>query len=133
MGDDARMQPPSLALGAARLQTLEHGLALILESWRGFDHPRPYQPPVTQRTRTLLAEGLPEAGIGPHAALEDVNRVLDESLAQARPRFFGYVGSSGLELGVLADALAASHDINLASRSAAADLVERQTVRWVAD
>ena len=50
-----------------------------------------------------------------------------------RPRFFGYVGSSGLELGVLADALAASHDINLAASAAAADLVERQTLRWVGD
>jgi aromatic-L-amino-acid decarboxylase len=62
-----------------------------------------------------------------------VSEILDESLAHSRPRFFGYVGSSGLELGVLADALAGSHDINLAASAAAADLVERQTLRWVAD
>ena len=122
-----------LALGDARLETLEHGLALILESWRGFDHARPYQPPITERTHALLSEGLPETGVGPHAALDEVGELLDESLAQVRPRFFGYVGSSGLELGVLADALAASHDINLAASAAAADLVERQTLRWVGD
>jgi aromatic-L-amino-acid decarboxylase len=122
-----------LALGDARLETLEHGLALILESWRGFDHARPYQPPITERTQALLAEDLPEAGVGPHAALDEVSELLDESLAQVRPRFFGYVGSSGLELGVLADALAASHDINLAASAAAADLVEKQTLRWVGD
>ena len=127
------MTDTSLALGDARTETLEHGLALILESWRGFDHARPYQPPITDDIRALLSEDLPEAGVGSAPALDEVGEILDESLAHARPRFFGYVGSSGLELGVLADALAASHDINLAASAAAADLVERQTLRWVGD
>jgi aromatic-L-amino-acid decarboxylase len=127
------MTDTSLALGDARTETLEHGLALILEAWRGFDHARPYQPPITDAMRALLSEDLPETGVGPHAALDEVGEILDESLAHARPRFFGYVGSSGLELGVLADALAASHDINLAASAAAADLVERQTLGWVGD
>ncbi len=127
------MNDTPLALGEARTETLEHGLALILESWRGFDRARSYQPPIAEHIRILLGEGLPEAGIGPHAALDEVSEILDESLAHSRPRFFGYVGSSGLELGVLADALAGSHDINLAASAAAADLVERQTLRWVGD
>ncbi|MGL5824968.1 MAG: pyridoxal phosphate-dependent decarboxylase family protein, partial [Nocardioides sp.] len=41
-------------------------------------------------------------------------------------------GSSGLESAVLADALAASHDCNMAAETAAAHLVEQQTLRWVA-
>ncbi len=127
------MNDTPLALGEARTETLEHGLALILESWRGFDRARSYQPPIADHIRALLAEGLPQSGIGPHAALDEVSEILDESLAHSRPRFFGYVGSSGLELGVLADALAGSHDINLAASAAAADLVERQTLRWVGD
>jgi aromatic-L-amino-acid/L-tryptophan decarboxylase len=127
------MNDTPLALGEARTETLEHGLALILESWRGFDRARPYQPPIAEHIRRLLGEGLPEAGVGPHAALDEVSEILDESLAHSRPRFFGYVGSSGLELGVLADALAGSHDINLAASAAAADLVERQVLRWVGD
>jgi aromatic-L-amino-acid/L-tryptophan decarboxylase len=127
------MNDTPLALGEARTETLEHGLALILESWRGFDRARPYQPPIAEHIRILLDGGLPETGIGPHAALDEVSEILDESLAHSRPRFFGYVGSSGLELGVLADALAGSHDINLAASAAAADLVERQTLRWVGD
>lgn len=65
-------------------------------------------------------------------ALDAASQVLDESLAQSRPRYFGYVGSSGLESAVLADALAASHDVNLAAESAAAHLVEQQTLGWVA-
>jgi aromatic-L-amino-acid decarboxylase len=127
------MTDTSLALGDARTETLEHGLALILESWRGFDRARGYQPPIAESIRSLLSESLPETGVGPHAALDEVSEILDESLAHSRPRFFGYVGSSGLELGVLADALAGSHDINLAASAAAADLVERQTLQWVGD
>jgi aromatic-L-amino-acid decarboxylase len=127
------MNRTPLALGEARTETLQHGLALILDSWRGFDRARPYQPPIADSIRALVAQGLPEEGVGPHAALDEVSEILDESLAHSRPRFFGYVGSSGLELGVLADALAGSHDINLAASAAAADLVEQQTLRWVGD
>src|SRR4029079_4553729 len=109
--DDAGMNDTPLALGEARTETLEHGLALILESWRGFDRARSYQPPIAEHIRALLDEGLPATGVGPHAARDEVSEILDESLAHSRPRFFGYVGSSGLELGVLADALGGSHDI----------------------
>ena len=53
--------------------------------------------------------------------------MLDVSLTQARPRFFGWIGGSGLEIGVLGDALMASHDVNVAVSSGAATLLERQT------
>ncbi len=66
-------------------------------------------------------------------ALDGVAKVLDESLSQARPRYFGYIGSSGLESAVLADALAGSHDCNMAAETAAANLVEQQTLRWVGE
>jgi aromatic-L-amino-acid decarboxylase len=125
--------PVQQGLGSGRSDALEHGVALLRDAWRSFDAPRPYQPPVTLHTRDLADEVLPEAGIGPTAALDDAVGVLDQSLSQARPRYFGYIGSSGLEVAALGDALAASHDINLAANSAAADLVERQTVRWVGE
>jgi len=125
--------PSHQGLGSGRSDALDHGVELLLNAWRSFDAPRNFQPPVTPATRDLADEGLPEAGIGPRAALDDAVGVLDQSLSQARPRYFGYIGSSGLEVAALADALVASHDINLAANSAAADLVERQTVRWVGD
>ena len=59
--------------------------------------------------------------------------MLDVSLTQARPRMFGWIGGSGLEIGVLGDALMASHDVNVAVSSGAATPLERQTVRWVGD
>jgi aromatic-L-amino-acid decarboxylase len=123
----------TLGLGRLREQALAHGVELLDEAWRSFDAPRPDQPAISAATRELTAGPLPEDGVGAGPALDDVARLLDESLAQSRPRFFGYVGSSGLEVAVLADALAAAHDVNLASAAGAADLVERQTIRWVAE
>ena len=113
------------------MSALDHGVALLRESWQSFDDARPHQPPVSLETMGLLESALPEDGIGVRAALDAAGQVLDESLAQTRPRFFGYVGSSGLESAVLADAMAMSHDVNLAAESAAALLVEQQTIGWV--
>ena len=122
----------SLRLGAERSAALEHGLQLLSATWSDFDSARPHQPPVSPQTLQMLTAPLPESGVGVSAALDDAAWVLDESLSQARPRYFGYVGSSGLESAVLAEALAASHDVNMAAESEAAHLVERQTVQWVA-
>ncbi len=121
----------SLSLRDQRAAALDHGLSLVREAWQSFDAPRPGQPPVSHETLGLLENALPESGIGVGAALDAAEHVLDESLAQTRPRFFGYIGSSGLESAVLADALAMSHDVNLAGESAAAHLVEQQTIGWV--
>lgn len=121
----------SLSLRNERAAALEYGLDLVRQAWGSFDEARPDQPPVSHRTIGLLGNDLPEAGIGVEAALGDAAGVLDESLSHSRPRFFGYVGSSGLESAVLADALSASHDVNLAAESAAAYLVEQQALKWV--
>lgn len=124
---------PALSLGDERLPALELAFALVREAWEGFDSARPGQPPPSAETLDLLAESLPQTGVGALAALREAERLLDESLAQSRPRFFGYVGSSGLEVGVLAEALSASHDVNLASLAAAATMVEQQTIGWVGE
>ncbi len=58
--------------------------------------------------------------------------MLDASLAQSRPRYFAYIGSSGLEVGALADLLAHSYDINLALDARAATQLERQAIDWLA-
>jgi aromatic-L-amino-acid decarboxylase len=116
-----------------RRVALEHGLDLIRDAWQSFDAPRPAQPPISPATVDLSHASLPRTGVGVSAALDAAALVLDESLAHSRPRYFGYIGSSGLESGVLADALAASHDVNMAAETAAAFLVEQQTLRWVGE
>ena len=117
-----------------REQVLEHAASLILASWRSFDHARPQQPlPVARHIDLLGARRCPAHGSSPIAALDAAADVLDVSLAQARPRYFAYIGSSGLEIGVLGDALMASHDVNVAVSAGAADLLEAQTVRWLGE
>jgi len=83
--------------------------------------------------RELLRSTLPAEGSSALGALEDAARILDTSLAQPRPRFFAFVGSSGLEIGVLGDLLASCFDVNLALWAGAASGVEDQAVRWVSE
>jgi aromatic-L-amino-acid decarboxylase len=112
---------------------LEHAAQLIREAWRSFDHPRPGQPLPSERHLELLSRPLPQTGGDARAALNAATDVLDVSLAQARPRYLAFIGSSGLEIGVLGDALMASHDVNVAVSAGAADLLEAQTIRWVGE
>ncbi len=128
----ATEEGPALPL-PDRTGVLEHAAALIMAAWQSFDHPRPGQPLPTEENLELLSRPLPQAGADARGSLDAAASVLDVSLAQARPRFFAYIGSSGLEIGVLADALMASHDVNVAVSAGAADLLEAQTVRWVGE
>jgi len=123
---------PSLPL-PDRERVLEYAAQLVLSAWQSFDHARPDQPLPTARHHDLLSRGLPGAPSDPSRALDDAVAVLDVSLSQSRPRYFAYIGSSGLEIGVLADALMASHDVNVAVSAGAADQLEAQTIRWVGE
>jgi aromatic-L-amino-acid/L-tryptophan decarboxylase len=116
-----------------REHVLDHAAELIDDAWRSFDHPRPGQPLPDAHTRELLSRPLPRAPSDANEALDAAADVLDRSLAQSRPRWFAYIGSSGLEIGVLGDALMASHDVNVAVSAGAADLLEAQTIRWVGE
>lgn len=122
-----------LRLDAPREEALEHAAKLVAEAWRSFDRARPEEPPLDERIKRLLAIGLPEEPVSAHEALDDAARALDESIAQPRPRYFAFIGSSGLEIGALADLLAATYDMNLAVDARAATMLEQQAVRWVGD
>ncbi|MBA2347582.1 MAG: aminotransferase class V-fold PLP-dependent enzyme [Solirubrobacterales bacterium] len=132
MRGEEQDRPETSALALPERQAvLEHAAGLIAGAWEEFDHAREYQPPVTGRHERLLREPLPAGPSDARAALDAAAEVLDVSLSQVRPRFFAYVASSGLEIGVLADALMASHDVNAAVTAGGADLLEGQVVRWV--
>ena len=122
-----------LRLDASREEALEHAAGLVAQAWRSFDRFRPEEPPLDERVLRLLGDALPEEPTPAHEALDDAARILDESIAQARPRYFAFIGSSGLEIGALADFLAHTYDINLAVDARAATQVEDQAVRWVAE
>jgi aromatic-L-amino-acid decarboxylase len=122
-----------LRLDAPREEALEHAVKLVAEAWRSFDRFRPEEPPLDERVRSLLRSSLPRDSVSVHEALDDAARILDESIAQPRPRYFAFVGSSGLEIGTIADLLAHTYDINLAVDARAATEIEQQAVRWAAE
>ncbi len=122
-----------LRLDVSREVALERAAAIVAEAWRSFDHARPHEPPIDERIRRILTEQLPESPAPVLEVLDDARIALDETIAQVRPRFFAFVASSGLEIGVLGDLLASCFDANLAVWAAAASEVEDQAVRWVAE
>jgi aromatic-L-amino-acid decarboxylase len=128
LGDDQLLQ-----LDAPREEVLLRAAALITDAWRSFDQARPGQPVVDERVRAMLREPLPQAPEPVTQALQEAAEILDESIAQPRPRYFAFVGSSGLPIGVVADALASCYDVNLAVYSGAASDIEEQAVRWVGE
>jgi aromatic-L-amino-acid decarboxylase len=102
-------------------------------AWASFEKPRPAEPEIDARLVERLETGLPDVPGDPQAALEDAVDVLESSVSPSRPLFLAYIGSSGLEMGVLGAALAATYDANLATAAGAADLLDAQALRWVAE
>src|SRR6478736_8756739 len=127
--------PPrvTLRLDVPREVALERAADIVTQAWRSFDHARETEPPIDDRLRELLEAALPEGPTSALEVLEDARRGLDESIAQARPRYFAFVASSGLPMGVIGDLLASCFDANLAVWAAAATEIEDQAVRWVAE
>ena len=123
----------TLRLDVPREVALHSASEIVVEAWSSFDEARPQQPPIGSHLRSLLTAALPESPTAVLQVLEDARRALDESIAQPRPRYFAFVASSGLEVGVLGDLLASCFDANMAVWAAAATEIEDQAIRWVAE
>lgn len=130
---DRMPQPPH----PLELVDRQRVLALLTEhlssAWASFDRPRPQEPELDAALIERLGEGLPAAPGDPEASLADIASVLDASVSPARPLYAAYIGSTGLEAGVLAGALANAYDVNLAAAAGAAEMLENQALRWVAE
>ena len=116
-----------------RERALDHARDLVAAAWEEFDTARDIEPPISPDLLATLGLPLPEVGIDVVEALDEAAEALDQSLAQSRPRYLAYIGSSGLEIGALADLLAHSYDPNLALHAGAATLIEAQALRWTAE
>ncbi|MFM8531588.1 MAG: pyridoxal phosphate-dependent decarboxylase family protein [Ilumatobacteraceae bacterium] len=116
-----------------RERALDHARDLVAAAWEEFDTARDIEPPISPKLLATLDLPLPEAGIDVVEALGEAAEALDQSLAQSRPRYLAYIGSSGLEIGALADLLAHSYDPYLALHAGAATLIEAQALRWTAE
>ncbi len=79
---------------------------------------------------------LPESGTPPDQLLEEAaGLMLENSLFNGHPRFWGYVTSSAAPIAALADLLASTVNSNVGgwSLSPMASEIEAQTVRWIAE
>lgn len=127
------MERKPMRLGENRDEVLDFATSITKAAWQSFDQARLIEPVIDLQNESLLSQSAPEFGTDPLIALNEASSLLNQSLAHARPRFLAYVGSSGLEIGAIADLLVGSYDINMALAAGAATRVENQTVQWVSE
>ena len=120
-----------LRLDAPREEALEHAAGWWPRPGAASTGSGPRSRRSTSASGGSSRRGCPTSPTPVHEALDDAARILDESIAQPRPRYFAFIGSSGLEIGAIGDLLAHTYDINLAVDARAATQVEHQAVRWV--
>jgi aromatic-L-amino-acid decarboxylase len=115
-----------------RREVLETLGRVVAEAWTSFEHPRPVEPTLDQALTERLLEPLPEGPDDAQHAIADAAGVLDASISPSRPLYLAYIGSTGLDMGVLGASLAATYDVNLAAVAGGAELLERQALAWAA-
>jgi glutamate/tyrosine decarboxylase-like PLP-dependent enzyme len=96
----------------------------------------PAERPAEVRAAIGALRSLPEAGRGPAAiAAEAAELLIDHSLFNGHPRFFGYITSSAAPIGALGDLIASVINCNVGAwkLSPAASEIEAQTVRWISE
>src|ERR687889_8019 len=98
---------PALADREGILADLER---VICEAWESFDSPRPAEPQLDEMLIGRLEAPLPQKAGDPDAILAEAARILDASISPSRPLYLAYIGSTGLEIGVLASALLAARE-----------------------
>ena len=92
---------------------------------------RPVWQPVPKAVRAELTAALPRTGEGAEAAYKDYQRlVAPYPLGNIHPRFWGWVNGSGTPVGILAELLAATMNVNAAGFDQASTYVELQVIEW---
>jgi glutamate/tyrosine decarboxylase-like PLP-dependent enzyme len=101
-----------------------------------------YSKPVTtgqtpkQVQLVLGSATLPEQGTAvPELCAKAANLLIQHSLFNGHPKFFGYITSSPSPIGALADMLAAAVNPNVGANilSPMATAIEKQTIQWLAE
>src|SRR5438876_6526130 len=97
---------------------------------------RPVQLPADQRTYGTLDNALPEMGEDPGKVLDEICReMVDEGFNVPSANYFGLMNPTPTYMGVLAEALVAALNPQLATlaRSQLASKIELETVRWIGE
>jgi len=137
--DDLRRRETPLQLSAQKFRALGHRLVdRIAGHFETLANRRvtPGESPETVRRVIGANQGLPATGIESAALLDEITSLLlDHSLFNAHPRFWGYITAGPAPISVLADLLASAVNSNMAAwtLAPAASEIEAQTVRWIAE
>ncbi|MEE9599995.1 MAG: pyridoxal-dependent decarboxylase, partial [Anaerolineales bacterium] len=87
--------------------------------------------------RKLLGNNtLPDEGTSPKNLLDDtIELLVQHSLFNGHPRFWGYITSSAAPIGALADLIAATINSNVGAwvASPIASEIEAQTIKWIGE
>ena len=94
----------------------------------------PWTPPPPDVAAALTTEPLPVTSQGAERAYADfVQHVLPYAAGNRHPRFWGWMKSNGTPLGMMADMLTASMNVNAVGLHQSATLVELQVIKWLAE
>src|SRR6202795_3584978 len=97
---------------------------------------RPVQLPADQRTYGPLDDPMPEDGADPLQVLDEICReMVDQGFHVPAANYFGLMNPTPTYMGVLAEALVAGLNPQLATlaRSQLASKIELETVRWIGE
>src|SRR5487761_1806125 len=97
---------------------------------------RPVQPPVALRSFLLEQADLPEVGQQATSVLDDIcSQMIDQGFHVPSANYFGLTNPTPTYMAVLAEALVAALNPQLASlaRSQLASRIEQQTIGWIAE
>ncbi|NIS15617.1 MAG: aminotransferase class V-fold PLP-dependent enzyme [candidate division Zixibacteria bacterium] len=126
-------------LSADQFRMIGHDLVdKMAEFLDGIDK-RPVTTNLTpEQVRAKLRSGstLPKEGTDPARLMQKtIDLLLENSLFNGHPRFWGYITSSPAPIGILADLLASSINQNLGGwqLSPMATEIEAQSIRWIAE
>ncbi len=128
-----------IAMDAKEFREIGHRLVDDLADLLGGIAERPVargEDPVAIREVLDAAASLPDEGIAAGPLLERATRLLiDHSLFNGHPRFFGYITAPAAPIGVLGDFLASAINANMGAwvLSPMASEIEGQTVRWISE
>ena len=95
-----------------------------------------FPPHTSEEVEAVFNEPLPEEGKSPAEVLDEWNsKVLPNVTHLGSPRYFGFVNGSGTMMATLADALAASVNMNPGAWKPApsATEIERRSIRWLSE
>jgi aromatic-L-amino-acid decarboxylase len=90
--------------------------------------------PAPQTLRAKLPQNMPSTGMAPSALIKESWQLLvNNSLLNGHPRFWGYITSSPASVGILGDLLASAVNSNCGAfvLSPMATEIEKQTIQWL--